>query len=90
MGVLSFQWEDLDKNRPSEDYEDPELVDAIRYAQENMGDFKLKTAKDYVVPEDQRLTANRKREELILLRNQVSYSLFTCTNYIILSLKNAI
>lgn len=36
-----------------------------------MGDYKLKTAADYVVPEAQRVTTEKKRQELLLLRKRV-------------------
>lgn len=36
-----------------------------------MGDYKLKTAKDYVVPESQRVNADKKRLQLLKLLDQV-------------------
>ena len=46
---------------------------AIKEARENMGDYKLKTAKDYVVPESQRVNAEKKRIQLLNLLDQVNY-----------------
>jgi WD40 repeat protein len=57
----------LAKQRPSEDAEDPRDVRAIAYAEANMGDYKLKTADNYVVPEEQRVNADKKRRQMILL-----------------------
>ena len=37
-----------------------------------MGDYKLKTAKDYVVPESQRVNAEKKRIQLLNLLDQVN------------------
>lgn len=37
-----------------------------------MGDFKLKTAKDYVVPEHLRMNALKKRNQLLKLEELVS------------------
>ncbi|XP_071842731.1 cilia- and flagella-associated protein 44-like isoform X2 [Apostichopus japonicus] len=61
------QWEELRSSKPPEDHEDPADVQAIKEAQENMGDFKLKTAKDYVVPEHLRMNALKKRNQLLVL-----------------------
>lgn len=44
---------------------------AYRQAREGMGDFKLKTSADYVVPREQRATTEKKRRELVLLRERV-------------------
>lgn len=43
----------------------------IKQAQDNMGDYKLKTAKDYVVPEHLRISAEKKKREMILLEEAV-------------------
>lgn len=66
-----LQWDELYRNKPDEDYQDPKDVAAIKEAQENMGDYKLKTAKDYVVPERQRVNAEKKRIQLLNLLDQV-------------------
>lgn len=44
---------------------------AIRLATENMGDFKLKTAKDFTVPEHLRMNAEKKRAQLVHLEEMV-------------------
>lgn len=41
-----------------------------------MGDYKLKTAKDYVVPESQRVNAEKKRIQLLNLLDQVNVALW--------------
>lgn len=61
------EWEDLYKNKPDENYEDPEDVAAIQIAEMSIGDFKLKTASDFVVPPEQRMNAERKRNQLLEL-----------------------
>uniref|UniRef100_A0A8C5M7X7 Cilia- and flagella-associated protein 44 n=1 Tax=Leptobrachium leishanense TaxID=445787 RepID=A0A8C5M7X7_9ANUR len=61
------EWAELYKQKPSWDYEDPKDVLAIKNAKENMGDFKLKTASDYTVPEHLRINAEKKRNELATL-----------------------
>ncbi|XP_068733143.1 cilia- and flagella-associated protein 44-like isoform X1 [Montipora capricornis] len=65
------EWDELYRNKPDEDYQDPKDVAAIKEARENMGDYKLKTAKDYVVPESQRVNAEKKRIQLLNLLDQI-------------------
>ena len=47
----------------------------LEKAKENLGDYKLKTASDYVVPEDQRVTTKSKRKQLVMLRAHVCSTL---------------
>ena len=46
-------------------------MNAIKEAKDNIGDYKLKTADDYVVPEDQRVNAEIKLTQLLQLLDQV-------------------
>ena len=71
------KWDELYRNKPDENYEDPKDKSAIKEAKENMGDYKLKTAKDYVVPESQRVNAEKKRLQLLKLLDQVCNSFCT-------------
>lgn len=48
-------------------YEAPADVAAIRKAERNMGDFKLKSDPSYVIPEDERMTPQRKRFQVRLV-----------------------
>ena len=57
--------------KPSPKAEDPRDLAAIDYARKNMGDCKLKTDKDYVVPEDQRVNAEKKRRQMVLLEESI-------------------
>ncbi|XP_048348373.1 cilia- and flagella-associated protein 44 [Sphaerodactylus townsendi] len=61
------EWDDLYKSRPSDDYEDPMDVQNIKEAQENMGDFKLKMATNYKIPEHMRMNAEKKMNQLASL-----------------------
>jgi len=54
-----------------DDYEDPEDVAAIKYAQDNMGDYKLKTADDYVVPDHLRMNVEKAIMKLLVLKELV-------------------
>ncbi|KAE9011914.1 hypothetical protein PF005_g10384 [Phytophthora fragariae] len=58
-------------NKPGEDADDPRDVVAIAFAQRNMGDYKLKTAVDYVVPEHQRVNAVKKLRQMALLEESL-------------------
>ena len=57
----------LEAARPAENADDPRDLLAIENAKKNMGDFKLKGAEDYVVPEKMQMTAERKRRQIALL-----------------------
>ncbi|XP_045758828.1 cilia- and flagella-associated protein 44 [Mirounga angustirostris] len=58
------EWDELYKSKPQDDFEDPKDVQAIKEAQLYMGDFNLKTASDYKIPEHMRVNAAKKEEEL--------------------------
>ena len=74
--IFVFQWDELYRNKPDEGYQDPKDVAAIKEARENMGDYKLKTAKDYVVPESLRVNAEKKRIQLLNLLDQVNCGIY--------------
>lgn len=65
------------KSKPSDDYEDPQDVKNITEAQENMGDFKLKTATNYKIPEHMRMNAAKKTTQLANLEVAVSKRVLT-------------
>ncbi|CAH1796965.1 unnamed protein product [Owenia fusiformis] len=65
------QWNDLNNTKPDEDYEDPADIAAIKEAQENMGDYKLKSADDYVVPDHLRMNAEKARNKLLLVKDLI-------------------
>nr|XP_033799273.1 cilia- and flagella-associated protein 44 isoform X2 [Geotrypetes seraphini] len=65
------EWEELYNKKPSENYEHPEDVMAIKEAKEKIGDFRLKTAADYTVPEHLRINAEKKRGQLAMLEGQI-------------------
>ena len=71
-----MQWEELYETKPDDDYEDPADVSAIKEAKDNMGDYKLKTAKDYVVPDHLRMNVDKARGRLLILKDLVGYFLF--------------
>ncbi|KAK6963908.1 cilia- and flagella-associated protein 44 [Biomphalaria glabrata] len=65
------QWQDLYSSQPDDNYEDPRDVAAIKEAQENMGDYKLKTAVDYVVPDHLRMNVEKAQTRLILIKDLI-------------------
>ncbi|XP_036376519.1 cilia- and flagella-associated protein 44 [Megalops cyprinoides] len=65
------EWADLFASKPDQDYEDPADVLALQQAIEHMGDFKLKTAKDFTVPEQLRMNTERKRSQLLVLEEEI-------------------
>ncbi|XP_076438307.1 cilia- and flagella-associated protein 44-like isoform X2 [Babylonia areolata] len=69
--IRRAMWEDLYSSKPDDNYEDPSDVEAIREAKENMGDYKLKTAKDYVVPDHLRMNVEKARGRLLVLKDQI-------------------
>merc|ERR1719204_1283520 len=63
----------MQKERPDENADDPKDVAAIKYAEDNQGDFKLKSDSNYVVPESQRVNAGQKRRQMVLLQESVNF-----------------
>jgi hypothetical protein len=84
-------FKDLMKNKPDNKYEDPRDVAAINYAHNNMGDYKLKTNEDYIVPENERIDTDKKKRQITLLTEgahmlkQVENNEFILSNSIIKS-----
>ena len=68
------QWEELYNSRRAPDYEDPDELEAIREAKERSGDFKLKSAPDYVVPEHLRMNAAKVTDRIDSLRQAVNFT----------------
>ncbi|XP_072470087.1 cilia- and flagella-associated protein 44 [Notamacropus eugenii] len=77
------EWEELYKSKPEDDYEDPKDVLAIKEAQNNMGDFNLKTAPDYKIPEHMRINAAKKEEEIGILETMAHEKKFNMNKCII-------
>ncbi|THD23834.1 WD repeat-containing protein 52 [Fasciola hepatica] len=76
------QWDALLAMKPADDYEDPADLNAIAQAKEHMGDFKLKSSHNYVVPDRATLNAFEAKyrlvemvEEAFTLRHQFNLSI---------------
>jgi len=67
------QLEKLKASKPDKSVDDPMDVAAVQYAEKNMGDYKLKSNPNYVVPEHQRVNAERKRRQMVLLQESVHF-----------------
>jgi hypothetical protein len=65
------QWKELIVSKPSSNSEDARDVAAIRYAETHMGDYKLKTDKSYIVPENERVNAEMKLRQIVILQRSL-------------------
>ncbi|KAM6447444.1 cilia- and flagella-associated protein 44 isoform 1-T1 [Liasis olivaceus] len=77
------EWDELFKSKPSDNYEDPQDVANIKEAQENMGDFKLKTATNYKIPEHMRMNADKKTSQLQALEVAIHEKKVTMNKWIV-------
>ena len=66
------EWEELHNSRLPDNYENPEDLASIKYAEDNIGDFKLKSCLDYVVPENQRMNVFKAVERLMQIKEFVN------------------
>lgn len=60
--------EELKKTKPSQDSFDPDHMKEINEAIEKLGDYKLKSSADYIVPEEKRMNVSKKRKHMFLLQ----------------------
>ncbi|KAF6778002.1 hypothetical protein AHF37_02392, partial [Paragonimus kellicotti] len=67
------QWEQLEAMKPADNYEDPEDLKAIALAKNNMGDFKLKSAQNYIVSDRSKLNAFGAKCRLVEMTEEVGY-----------------
>ncbi len=72
-------WKVLLGSKLPDDYENPVDLASIKFAQENLGDFKLKSSKDFFVPEEQRMNVYKAVERLMRIKeflheNQMSFN----------------
>ena len=65
------EWDLLFGSRLPDDYENPEDLENIKFAEENLGDFKLKTSNDFIVPEEQRMNVYKAVERLMKIKEYV-------------------
>mmetsp|Transcript_56075 Transcript_56075/g.128731 ORF Transcript_56075/g.128731 Transcript_56075/m.128731 type:complete len:1947 (-) Transcript_56075:224-6064(-) len=77
----------LEKDKPSDGHEAQEDVTAIQVAEQTLGDYKLKSSKNYQVPENQRMNAEKKRRQMFLLEES-THAIRTEFNQRVLSLRD--
>jgi WD40 repeat protein len=65
------EWDELNMRKPKESDEDPSLIEEIRYARENIGDFKRKTSNEFVCKYDP------KPYEVALKLNDIIYLIYS-------------
>ena len=70
-GVRRIELDTMMSKKPDLGEEDPTDVAAIEDTRTNLGDKKLKNALDYVVPEDQRVNAEKKKRQMVLLEESI-------------------
>lgn len=58
------EWNAFLSTKPDDSYMNPDDIAAIKDAEQNMGDFKLKSDKDFIPSEEQRMTAPRKKQQV--------------------------
>ena len=63
--------EKLEKKEAMHSGEDPEDRKEIQLAKQTYGDFKLKLAANYIVPENQRVNFAKKRQQMVLLEGSI-------------------
>ncbi|VDP27820.1 unnamed protein product [Schistosoma curassoni] len=61
------QWKQLEAMKPADDYEDPRDMKEIQLAKETIGDYKLKSATNYVIPESMKLNTFEVKHKLLNL-----------------------
>ncbi|AWP14907.1 putative cilia- and flagella-associated protein 44 [Scophthalmus maximus] len=65
------EWAELYAEKPDEHFEDPQDLQEIQEARENVGDLKLKTDKEFRVPKHLRTNSERKTAELTGLEENI-------------------
>lgn len=65
------EWARFIAAKPDPNKVAPEDEEAVEYARTHMGDYKLKTSRDYVVPPEERVNTEIKREQIVALRRRI-------------------
>jgi hypothetical protein len=69
--VRAANWQALLNSKPDGTYQDPADVEAIDHAVNFMGNYKLKTSRDYVIPENEQIGVEGKWKQLYELENSI-------------------
>ena len=66
-----LQWEELYDAKLPDNYDDPGDLLAIADAEMHMGDFKLKSTDDFIVPEHMRMSGQKVQNKIIQIKLEV-------------------
>lgn len=64
------------KSKPRDIHEDPKDAEEIKEAQENIGCYRLKTATNYTLTEDERISTEKKMMQLATLEDLVCKTVY--------------
>lgn len=78
--------EQLEKTKPTKESFEPDHLRVIQEAIETLGDYKLKSSKDFVVPENQRMNVSKKRKHMYMLEEFI-YNTKVKFNHQLIALK---
>ncbi|XP_016158290.1 PREDICTED: cilia- and flagella-associated protein 44 isoform X2 [Ficedula albicollis] len=81
------EWHELYKSKPKDIYEDSKDAEEIKEARENIGCYRLKTATDYTLTEDKRISTEKKMMQLATLEHLI-YNVKVNMNKEIVSLRD--
>ncbi|KAK4471015.1 hypothetical protein MN116_006515 [Schistosoma mekongi] len=76
--IRRAQWKQLEAMKPSDNYDDPKDTEAIQLAIEKLGDYKLKSSTNYVIPESMKLNTFEVKSKLI---NLVDHMFKSCHEF---------
>ncbi|XP_015497348.1 cilia- and flagella-associated protein 44 isoform X1 [Parus major] len=65
------EWNELYKSKPRVNFENPRDTEEIKEAQKNIGCYRLKTATNYTLTEDDRISTKKKMIQLATLENLI-------------------
>ncbi|TNN07796.1 Cilia- and flagella-associated protein [Schistosoma japonicum] len=85
--IRRAQWKQLEAMKPTDNYDDPKDTEAIQLAIEKLGDYKLKSSTNYVIPESMKLNTFEVKSKLINLVDHM-YKLRHQFNVSLLMLRN--
>lgn len=60
------------EQKPPSNYCDPADIEAIEYAKQTIGDYKLKDDPNYIAPEADRMNASKKRHQILRVQNAIA------------------
>mmetsp|Transcript_24697 Transcript_24697/g.74172 ORF Transcript_24697/g.74172 Transcript_24697/m.74172 type:complete len:1868 (-) Transcript_24697:86-5689(-) len=69
--IRKEEWAAFNAEKPDPEKVSPEDEAAVEHARTHMGDYKLKTSRDYVIPPEERVNTEKKREQIVALRRRI-------------------